>query len=381
MRIFLSYASEDRSVAERIYLALVAEGHQVFFDRTGTEAGEEFNRRIRDEISRCHKFIFLISPQGVERGRYTLTELSFAQERWLHPAQNVLPVMVSPTDLKLLPNYLKAVTILEPQGDVAAEVAAKLRRKGLWPLAGRRRALWAAVLTIVLGSGTATLMRGFFAERPVVPIKPEEIIRIRYDGFGYHYYGPEGLHLSKPDYLDHNNVSRLVLLEDDKPLGPDHSGHKDIEDVGKGRYSHWIDDRNTEYVYFSTSDNSDPRKNGRIYSVTVPDRAEPPILMDPRKIVKVKENVPTFGFRYKGPGLGLSNPNSQEQPKISRLVVLEDGKRLGPAHSQYGEIRDIGRGRYSHWHDGQAEWLFFSTSDNSDPTTNGRVYAVTVDGK
>jgi hypothetical protein len=265
MRIFLSYASEDRSVAEGIYFALVAEGHQVFFDRKGTEPGEEFNRRIRDEISRCHKFIFLISPQGVERGRYTLTELSFAQDRWLHPAQNVLPVMVSPTDLKLLPSYLKAVTILEPQGDVAAEVAAKLRRrKGLGSLAGRRQALWAAVLLIVLGSGIAALMRDFFAERPVEPIKPEEIIQIRYGGFGYRYNGPEGLHLSKPDYLDHNNVSRLVILEDDKPLGPDHSGHKDIEDVGKGRYSHWIDNENTVYVYFSASDNSDPTKGLRI---------------------------------------------------------------------------------------------------------------------
>jgi hypothetical protein len=156
---------------------------------------------------------------------------------------------------------------------------------------------------------------------------------------------------------------------------------KDIEDVGKGRYSHWIDDEKKVYVFFSTSDNSDPRKNGRVYSVTVPDRTEPPILMDPRKILKVKEDMPTFAYRYKGPGLSLSNPNSQGQPKLSRLVVLEDSKLLGPRHSQYGEIRDIGRGRYNHWHDGQAEWLFFSTLDNSDARTNGRVYAITVDDK
>lgn len=387
MRIFLSYASEDRSVAERIYLALIAEGHQVFFDRTGTEAGAEFNRRIRDSVYRCHRFVFLISPHSIEQGSYTLTELSFAQERWPHPADKVLPVTVSHIDLNLVPNYLKAVTILEPQGDVAAEVASRLRpKKGLRSLLGRRALL--AVTTLgVLGLVLAALIPRFFAEKPpvvqekpVVQIKSEEIIPITKPGFGYRYAGQEGLRLSEPDYLDHGNVSRLVLLEDGKQLGPGHSGHRDIEDLGKGRYSHWSDDTGFEYLYFSTSDNSDPRTNDRVYSVTVADSTVQSITIPAKQIVKVKQGESkSFGYRYRGSGLRLSTPDSKEQPNISRLVVLEDGKRLGPAHSSYTEIVDIGRGRYSHWHDRQAEWLFFSTSDNSNPIHNGRVYGVTVD--
>lgn len=57
----------------------------------------------------------------------------------------------------------------------------------------------------------------------------------------------------------------------------------------------------------------------------------------------------------------------------SDLVLLEDGKPLGPAHSAHADIRKQGKGRYSHW---GARSLWFSTSDNSDPRTNGREYKV-----
>ena len=56
----------------------------------------------------------------------------------------------------------------------------------------------------------------------------------------------------------------------------------------------------------------------------------------------------------------------------SRIVVLEDGKRLSQAHAIHDEIRSIGRGRYSHWGD----TLYFSSSDGTDPRTNGRRYTV-----
>lgn len=58
----------------------------------------------------------------------------------------------------------------------------------------------------------------------------------------------------------------------------------------------------------------------------------------------------------------------------SMLVLLEDGKPLGPARSAHADIRTQGGGRYSHW---TRASLYFSTSDNSDPRTNGRTYSVT----
>jgi hypothetical protein len=60
--------------------------------------------------------------------------------------------------------------------------------------------------------------------------------------------------------------SRLDVLEEGKRLGPPHTGHADIAKLGGGRYSHW-NAQGGSTVVFSASDNSDPRANGREYTV------------------------------------------------------------------------------------------------------------------
>jgi predicted dehydrogenase len=64
--------------------------------------------------------------------------------------------------------------------------------------------------------------------------------------------------------------------------------------------------------------------------------------------------------------------DNNEQPRVSRLRLLEDGNRLGPAHSAHNAIRTLGDGRHSFW----TNVVYFSTSDGSDPTSNGRLYTV-----
>jgi hypothetical protein len=58
------------------------------------------------------------------------------------------------------------------------------------------------------------------------------------------------------------NISTLILLEDGVCLGPAHATHRHIREQGRGLFSHWH-----ETLYFSTSDNSDPGRNGREYQV------------------------------------------------------------------------------------------------------------------
>jgi hypothetical protein len=60
----------------------------------------------------------------------------------------------------------------------------------------------------------------------------------------------------------------------------------------------------------------------------------------------------------------------------STLQLFENGKELGPAHAQHADIRGIGQGRWSHWGSYGNRVLYMSTSDNSDPRTNGRTYTV-----
>lgn len=62
------------------------------------------------------------------------------------------------------------------------------------------------------------------------------------------------------------------------------------------------------------------------------------------------------------------------RPSQSNLVILEDGKPLAPPHSIHAEIKEKGNGRYSHWVTPTGSVVIFSTSDNSDPRTNGRKY-------
>ncbi|MHC4742422.1 MAG: toll/interleukin-1 receptor domain-containing protein, partial [Planctomycetota bacterium] len=129
MRLFVSFASEDREIAEQIALALRV-SHEVFFDRDTLPAGGDFNTQIRDYIAKSDVLIFLISPESVRSGSYALSELKFARKRWSSPKGHVLPVMVRNTPIEDVPNYLKAVNILEPEGNIAAEVAAAVEEMG-----------------------------------------------------------------------------------------------------------------------------------------------------------------------------------------------------------------------------------------------------------
>jgi hypothetical protein len=122
LRIFLSHASEDIDIAQEVALALLQEGHEIFFDRNSLSAGVGFNRAIRDELFEADLFIFLISPAALAEGRYTRTELKLAQEKWPDPSGRILPVIASKTDWETIPPYLTAVTVLKPEGNLAAEV-------------------------------------------------------------------------------------------------------------------------------------------------------------------------------------------------------------------------------------------------------------------
>jgi tetratricopeptide (TPR) repeat protein len=153
LKIFLSHPSEITALAESIELALSGEGHDVFLDRSDLPAGEVYNERIRSAVSASDLFIFLVTPEALAPGRYTLTELQFARETWPNPAGHVLPVIVTPTDKNLVPAYLKAVTYLEPQGNVSAAVAAAVARiRKPWH---RSTAVGAGVLALAMLVGAA----------------------------------------------------------------------------------------------------------------------------------------------------------------------------------------------------------------------------------
>ncbi|MGL6109893.1 MAG: toll/interleukin-1 receptor domain-containing protein, partial [Rubrivivax sp.] len=175
MMIFLSYASEDRPLAEEIQLALAGAGHEVFFDRESLPAGGDYHARIKASVDAAELFVFLVSPDSVAPGGYALTEMGYARSRWAHPKGHVLPVLLRPTPFAAIPAYLKSVTVLEPSGNTAAEVLAAVVRLPA-PPADKTPAPAAGLRTYALfgAAGVLLLAGAFYATRdePNPPLAP-----------------------------------------------------------------------------------------------------------------------------------------------------------------------------------------------------------------
>lgn len=149
MRIFLSYASQDREIARAIERDLTEQGHDVFFDRDDLPPGEEFHARIRKAIAASDLLIFLITPDAVDSGSYTLTEVGVAEHSWRRASGRLLPVMVRPTPLSALPHFVRSVTVLDAPGNVPATVADAVHRIDR----ARRRRRYLTVTATAAGLG------------------------------------------------------------------------------------------------------------------------------------------------------------------------------------------------------------------------------------
>ncbi len=77
------------------------------------------------------------------------------------------------------------------------------------------------------------------------------------DGFLYSTELPNEILAS-----DRLGLSQLVIYEDGRRLGPSAALHADLRLQGGGGYSHW-----GKNLFFTSSDGTDPRNNGRSYSI------------------------------------------------------------------------------------------------------------------
>ena len=145
LQIFLCHSTEDHNLADRIATALRGQGHQVFLDRDSLPSGASFDDRIRRGIEKCNLFLFLISPNSVKAGKYTLTELKFSKAKWPRAEYHVLPVMAVATPMELIPPYLANLTVLAPEGNAVAEVLAEVAK-----LQSRRNVRAAALMSAAL---------------------------------------------------------------------------------------------------------------------------------------------------------------------------------------------------------------------------------------
>lgn len=125
VNIFVSHASDE---GDELIEHLTAAGHRV----ERFPPGQTFDDRIRLAIDNAKLFIFLLSPESVVPGRYTLSELGHACKKWQPPRWHILPVVLTPVPSDQIPMKLRPLTRLEPEGNLIAETLAhiaKLERK------------------------------------------------------------------------------------------------------------------------------------------------------------------------------------------------------------------------------------------------------------
>ena len=89
-------------------------------------------------------------------------------------------------------------------------------------------------------------------------------------GFAYQVNGSFG---TPSDNSANLTRSVLRLFENSLELGPAHSAHGDIRNLGQGRFSHWTG--TAESLRFAASNNTNPRTNGRSYTYCVPGTTGP----------------------------------------------------------------------------------------------------------
>lgn len=205
--------------------------------------------------------------------------------------------------------------------------------------------------------------------------------------------------------------SPVMIYENDKLLGPLHSTYNEIAAEGMGRAAHWRS-ADAPVLYggrsaflFSSTDNTNPATNGRSYWAVNPidgthapcpeiapeivppvdtpheeaPPPPPPYFVPQGKIVIQIKNFEISPINHIAVVHDIYDleeiADTQDDKNRSPVLLYENDQLLGPAHSSHGAIAEIGLGLYSHW---KTQGMVFSTSDNTDPSSNGRRYWVVV---
>jgi hypothetical protein len=131
--VFISYAREDLPAVQQLKAGLDAAGITTWFDIDRLEAGDDYDRKIRNNIGRCSYFIPVVSATTQRRLEgYFRREWSYAMDRARNMADGalfILPVSIDATTAAeaLVPDKVKALHFTQlPGGAVPAEFAARL---------------------------------------------------------------------------------------------------------------------------------------------------------------------------------------------------------------------------------------------------------------
>jgi hypothetical protein len=132
--VFISYAREDLPAVQRMKSAMDAAGLTTWFDLDRLEGGDDYDRKIRNNIARCSYFVPVISATTQGRHEaYFRREWSYAVDRSRSIAEGavfILPVCIddTPEADALVPDRFKALHITRmPGGEPAPDFLQRLK--------------------------------------------------------------------------------------------------------------------------------------------------------------------------------------------------------------------------------------------------------------
>ena len=131
--VFISYAREDLPAVQKLKAGLDAAGITTWFDMERLESGDDYDRKIRQNIARCSFFLPVVSATTQRRlEAYFRREWSYAVDRSRSIADGgvfILPVCVDGTTEAdaVVPEKFKAVHFSRlPGGEVTPDFARRL---------------------------------------------------------------------------------------------------------------------------------------------------------------------------------------------------------------------------------------------------------------
>ena len=108
LRVFLSYASADREYAHHVRSLLAQRPDVHVFTTEMLSAGEDWQSKLKDELSKCDIFLVLLSPNAVE-SKWVLHELGAA---WAMD-KPIIPIVTHPKVFARVPVALSQEQFVE----------------------------------------------------------------------------------------------------------------------------------------------------------------------------------------------------------------------------------------------------------------------------
>ncbi|NES19704.1 MAG: TIR domain-containing protein [Symploca sp. SIO3E6] len=115
-QVFLSYATQDKAVMEKIRNSLRRESITVWTNLTDIHTGEDFREAINRGIEQADNVVYLLSPESIN-SRYCQQELDLA----VSFNKRIIPVLVKETEPNTIPDILRQLQYIDLTDNVKEE--------------------------------------------------------------------------------------------------------------------------------------------------------------------------------------------------------------------------------------------------------------------